>query len=155
LKPERITALQKAIQEQRWHFMDESSREAFLLTRFPEAEFAVYYDLLSDFRFGGFRILGDLVCDIDDENTAQDRKHLLHETDSAAFTTMMQVFVDQSFANYRETVAAKCRELLNSIVRPNLAVRYVVALGKRDLLWELLIDQIEKNVLRREADYAE
>ncbi len=121
----------------------------------PEEEFVAYYDLLSDFRFGGFRVLGDLLCDINDENTAQDRKHLLRETDSAAFTTMMQAFVDQPFANYRETVVAKCRELLNGIVRPNLAVRYIVALGKRDLLWELLLDQIEKNVLRREVDHAE
>lgn len=31
-----------------------------------------YYDLLSDFRHGGFRVLGDLVCDIDDENNRLD-----------------------------------------------------------------------------------
>ena len=46
----------------------------------------------------------------------------------------------------------KCRELLNDIVKPSVAVRYVVALGKRDLLWDMLIDQIERNVLRREED---
>jgi len=148
LEPERIAALRKAIREQHWHFMDESCREAFLVEYLPEEEFAVYYDLLSDFRFGGFRVLGDLVCDIDDENTTQGRKHLLREADSPNFTAMMQAFVDRPFAHYREFVAAKCRKLLNGIVRPDLAVRYVVALGKRDLLWELLIDQIEKNVLR-------
>ena len=68
---------------------------------------------------------------------------------------MMQAFIDKPFANYRDTVAVRCRKLLDGIVRPSLAVRYVVAVGKRDLLWELLIDQIEKNVLRREVDYAE
>jgi len=155
LEPERIAALREVIREQRWHFIDESGREAFLLEYLPEGEFAVYYDLLSDFRFGGFRVFGGLVCDIDDENTALGRKHLLRNADSPSFTAMMQAFIDQPFANYRETVAAKCRELLGKIVRPDLAVRYVVALGKRDLLWALLIDQIEKNVLRREADHAE
>lgn len=154
LEPERITALRQAIREQCWHFMGEAEREQFLLEQLPEAEFTVYYDLLADFRFGGFRILGDLVCDIDDENTAQGRKHLLREADSPAFVAMMQAFIDQPFANYRDTVAVRCRKLLDGIVRPALAVRYVVAVGKRDLLWELLIDQIEKNVLQREADYA-
>ena len=155
LEPERVTALRQTVREQCWHFMDAAERETFLLEQLPEAEFAACYDLLSDFHFGGFRVLGDLICDIDDENTAQDRKHLLRETDSPAFIAMMQTFIDQPFANYRDTVAARCRKLLDGIVRPALAVRYVVADGKRDLLWELLIDQIEKNVLRREVDYAE
>ena len=52
-----------------------------------------------------------------------------------------------SSQSYRDAVTAKCRELLTAIVRPALAVRYVVALGRRDLLWELLPEYIEKNVL--------
>ena len=155
LEPVRISALRQAIREQCWHFMNETEREKFLLEQLPETEFTDYYDLLSDFRFGGFRVLGDLICDIDDENTAQERKHLLRATDSPEFAAMMKAFIDKPFANYRDTVAVKCRKLLDEIVRPSLAVRYVVAVGKRDLLWELLIDQIEKNVLRREVDHAE
>ena len=103
LEPERITALRQAVREQRWHFMDETEREKFLLEQLPEVEFTAYYDLLADFRFGGFRILGDLVCDIDDENTAQGRKHLLREADSSAFIAMMQAFIDRPFTNYRDT----------------------------------------------------
>lgn len=34
----------------------------------------------------------------------------------------------------------------------NTAVRYIVALGKRDLLWDLLSDLIEKNVIGVEVD---
>ena len=48
---------------------------------------------------------------------------------------------------YREAVSAKCRELLDEILKPVAAVRYVVALGKRDLLWELLPDAVPQNVL--------
>ena len=67
---------------------------------------------------------------------------------------MMKAYMEHSFsADYKEPVSKKCRELLNKIVRPSIAVQYVVALGKRDLLWELLLDQIEKNVL--EVSYAE
>ncbi len=97
-------------------------------------------------------ILGDLVCDIDDENRLQERKHLFRESDSAAFAAMMRAYADKPFSQtYRETVAKKCRELLESIVKPDIAVQYVVALGKRNLLWDLLIDQVEKNVLSKEG----
>ena len=132
--------------------MNAEEREQFLAEYLPEA--TDYYDLLTDFRQSGYRILGDLVCDIDDENNALERKQLLRETDSANFAAMMTAYMEHSFsADYKEPVSKKCRELLNKIVRPGAAVRYVVALGKRKLLWELLLDQIEKNVL--EVPYAE
>lgn len=64
---------------------------------------------------------------------------------------MMNAYLEQPLRHdYREIVAAKCREILDRIVRPRLAVQYVVALGKRDLLWDLLIDRIEENVLKEE-----
>ena len=44
-------------------------------------------------------------------------------------------------------VSARCRQLMNRIVRPQTAVRYVEALGKRNLLWDLLLDALEPNVL--------
>ena len=111
------------------------------------------YDLLTDFRFGGYRILGDVVCDMEDENTGREKKQLFRESDSEAFTAMMRAFADKSASrSYRDAVTARCRELLTAIVRPALAVRYVVALGRRDLLWDLLPEYIEKNVLEVRDD---
>ena len=146
LPPEKVSALLYAMREQVWHLMDEDARERFLREWLPE--FEDIYDLLTDFRFGGYRILGDIVCDIEDENTGREKKQLFRESDSKAFTAMMSAFADKSASrSYRDAVTAKCRELLTTIVRPTLAVRYVVALGRRDLLWELLPEYIEKNVL--------
>ena len=151
LPPEKVSALLYAMREQAWHLMDEDARERFLREWLPE--FEDIYDLLTDFRFGGYRILGDIVCDIEDENTGREKKQLFRESDSKAFTAMMSAFADKSASrNYRDTVTAKCRELLTAIVRPALAVRYVVALGRRDLLWELLPEHIEKNVLEVRDD---
>lgn len=48
---------------------------------------------------------------------------------------------------YRDAVARECRNLLKEIVNLNLAVRYLVALGRRDLLWDLVPELIERNVL--------
>lgn len=151
LPSERVSALQHAIREQAWHLMDEDARERFLREWLPE--FEDVYDLLTDFRFGGYRILGDIVCDMEDENTGREKKQLFRENDSKAFTAMMRAFADKSASrSYRDAVTAKCRELLTAIVRPTLAVRYVVALGRRDLLWELLPEYIEKNVLEVRDD---
>ncbi len=151
LPPERVSALLHAMREQAWHLMDGDARERFLREWLPE--FDDIYDLLTDFRLGGYRILGDIVCDMEDENTGREKKQLFRESDSKAFTAMMRAFADKSASrSYRDAVTAKCRELLTAIVRPTLAVRYVVALGRRDLLWDLLPEYIEKNVLEVRDD---
>ena len=153
LPPEKVSALRQAMREQAWHLMDEDARERFLREWLPVPEFEDIYDLLTDFRFGGYRILGDIVCDIEEENTGREKKQLFRESDSKAFTAMMRAFVDKSASrSYRDAVTAECRELLTAIVRPTLAVRYVVALGRRDLLWDLLPEYIEKNVLEVRDD---
>ena len=152
LPPERVTTLRQALIERKWHLMDTEERETFLLEHLPEPELAERYDLLMDFRSGGFRVLGDLVCDIDDENAAYERKQLDRDTDSLAFRAMMAAYKEKPFSSdYKAAVSGACRTLLNKIMSPGKAVPYVVALGKRNLLWELLIDRIEEYVRKREG----
>ena len=152
LPPERITALRQAISDCQWHFMASDERETFLMAHLPEASY--YYDLLTDFRNSGFRVLGDLVCDVDDENSSRERKKLIRKGDSPYFIVMMEAYMENPFSGDERAVVSKvCRKYLDRIVRPGLAVRYVVALGKRKLLWDLLLDRIEENVL--EVPYAE
>ena len=91
--------------------------------------------------------------DIDDANNGADRKQLHRVGDSEAFASMMQAYIDHPRAKYyRDAVARECRDLLRNIVGLNQAVKYIVALGKRDLLWDLLPDLIEKHVLEVNAD---
>ena len=94
--PERIAALRKEIVEQQWHLMTEAQRETFLREWLPEG--ADYYDLLTDFRHGGFRLLGDLVCDIDDLEAARERKQLRRPADSPAFQKMMEAYLSAPFS---------------------------------------------------------
>ena len=146
LDAERVARIRRAMEEQQWHFMDEDERERFLITWLPEYRYL--FDLLSDFRFGGYRVLIDLICDMDDENTARDRKRLIRETDSPDFVALMEAYQNKpSSQTYREAVSACCREKLDGIIRPVNAVAYIVALGKRNLLWELLPDAVLPNVL--------
>ncbi len=61
LPPEKVPALLHAIREQAWHLMDEDARERFLREWLPEPKFEDVYDLLTDFHFGGYRLLGATV----------------------------------------------------------------------------------------------
>ena len=89
-----------------------------------------------------------MVGDINDANNGTDRKQLHRIGDSEAFASMMQAYIDHPRAKYyRDAVARECRNLLKDIVNLNQAVKHIVALGRRDLLWELVPELIEKNVL--------
>lgn len=146
LPPERVVEVLEALRREGWQFLDADARERFLLEWLPE--FEELFDLLTDFRFGGYRVLWDILLDIDQENTAQDRKRLNWDGDSLAFAAMMEAYQKKTASqSYRDAVSKKCRELLDMIVKPVTAVRYVVALGKRGLLWELLPDAVLPNVL--------
>lgn len=146
--PEMLSKLRTAIRDENWHLMKEAQREAFLVRWLPGADFEEWYDLLTDFRHYGFRVLSDVVGDIDDANNGADRKQLHRVGDSAAFASMMQSYIDHPRAKYyRDAVAKECRAQLKSIVGLNQAVKYIVSLGKRDLLWELVPELIERNVV--------
>lgn len=64
----------------------------------------------------------------------------------------MAAYKEKPFSSdYKAVVSGACRALLNKIVSPSKAVLYVVALGKRNLLWELLIDHIGEHVRKKEG----
>ena len=85
LSQEQVTELYRAIQDNYWHLMPEEDREAFLRQYLSE-DFGDYFDLLTDFRCSGYRILGDLICDCMDAYRLEDRRKLHSEQDSAAMT---------------------------------------------------------------------
>ena len=149
---ERVTRLRRALRAQNWHLMDRERRMEFLEEQIPEL--GDLYELFVDFRAGGFRVLGDLVCDADDENAATERRRLHRDTDSEAFTVMMNAYeVRTPEQDGRTAISAACRKLLRRIARPRMALRYVVAVGKRGLLWDLLPEEIAGAALRR-TDHA-
>ena len=152
LPPERVAEIWAALEDAKWQFLSEEQRMQFLLTWLPEFEHL--FDLFSDFRSGGYRILSNLLCDILQENEQQQKRQLHHPGDSPIFDELMEAYLSKrNSQHYQEAVSARCRKLLNEIVRPQMAVCYVEALGKRNLLWDLLLDVLESNVL--EVSHAE
>lgn len=86
--------------------MDAGERECFLRDNLPEDIFDDYGRLLCDFRFGGYRILGDLICDIDDENKNQERRRLIRDGDSDLMSVMLESYQTKlPVESYREATA--------------------------------------------------
>ena len=69
LPPERCPLCGKPCRSRHGTSWTRMHGERFLREWLPE--FDDIYDLLTDFRFGGYRILGDIVCDMEDENTGR------------------------------------------------------------------------------------
>ena len=147
IPPERITFIRQELQARNWHLTPKEQRDELLSEWLPELE--QYYELFHDFRFGGYRILIDLIADIDDENTLTDRKRLIRDGDSAEFRQLMEAYLQKPVnVYYREAVANECRKLIETMIKADEAVKYLVAMGKRKALFDLLLDRIEKHVRR-------
>ena len=150
LSDERIEETLGKLKEARWQYLKREDREELLSTLLPESMFEDYIDLLCDFRSGGFRLIGDILLDIHAENTAADRKRYTRDGDSDQFRAMMNAYLRKPFSmSAREAVSAKCREIIKDITDPGDAVRYFAALGKRKQMFDILLDKIEENLIRR------
>ena len=148
IEPEHISSLRTAIREQAWHMMDRGEREAFISENIPENIVEVYGDLLCDFRFGGYRVFGDLIGDIDDENSGDGSRRLDREGDSELMGMMLEAYrTKSSRESYRDAAGWSCRKYLSQFLHPSLAVQYAVALGKRNFMWDVLLDYVEESVL--------
>ena len=151
--PGEIADIRNAIVEEQWQLMPKDERVEFLSQWLEDEKFHPYFELFADFRYNGYRLFGDLICDIDDDNSLYDKKKLYRDGDSDRFNAMMEAYENKiSSDSYREAVAKKCREFLDEIIKPKLAVKYAVALGARDFMWDVLFDKVEENVLRRGKD---
>lgn len=143
----QIKELRTAICEQKWQFMDSLERESFIKENLPKHIIDNYGDILCDFRFGGYRILGDLICDIDDENRNAERKILVRDNDSELTRIMIESYQKRSsLESYREAVAKGCKSYLETKIKPSVAVKYAIALGKKSFVWDVLLDKVAENV---------
>ena len=67
--PEEIADIRNALVEGQWQLMDKQERMEFLEQWLDDEKFKPYFNLFLDFRYSGYRLFGDLICDIDDDNS--------------------------------------------------------------------------------------
>lgn len=155
IEADYISVIRENIINEKWHLMEKEERYDFLNRHFTNSDFYRYYDLLCDFRHGGYRLLGDLICDIDDENKSEKRKELHREGDSRELYAMIDGYLNKPPAEpFREAVIRTCLALIENKMKPSDAVQYAVALGNRKFMWDVLCDYVEENVLKKGKGYA-
>ena len=124
IEAEQITELRSSIREQSWHLMDSLERLSFLEENLPAELVGSYGELLCDFRSGGYRILGDLICDIDDANKDAERRILVRDTDTELWKLMIDAYHKRSVGeSYRDAVSQGCRQYLETKIKPSEAVK--------------------------------
>ncbi len=112
LHADRVSEIRRAIRNEKRHFMSEERRLLFLHQYLPEEEFREYYDLFSDFQCGGYRLLGDLIMDTDNDNIQQNRARLHYEGNSPEMTALVNAYTEK---NLRHGLSrGGCREVLGA-----------------------------------------
>lgn len=137
----RIKTIRNALKSERWHFMKPEQRIAFLAEYLPEEGFQEYDMLFSDFRMGGYRMLGDVICDIDDANRNADKDKLHFKNDTADMTAMINAYINRTpGTDYREAIATATLTRICKIMSPFIAIRYAEALGRRDFIFDVMLE---------------
>ena len=76
---EHVARYRRYLTVQKWHLMNEKQRDNFLLAILPYNTGEKYMAMFADFRFGGCRVLGDILCDLDDMYKAEEsRQYAFH-----------------------------------------------------------------------------
>lgn len=139
-----IKAIRDALRAEQWHFMKPEERLSFLHEYLPEEAFRAYDGLFSDFRMGGYRVLGDIICDIDDANRQADKAKLHYKHDTPEMTEMIDAYNNRiPGTDYREAVAEACRICLAKITPSFQAIRYAEAMDRRDFIFDVLLEEAE------------
>ncbi len=137
----RIKTIRDAMKTEKWHFMKMSDRLDFLSEYLPEERFREYDVLFSNFRMGGYRVLGDIICDIDYDYRNADRSKLHYKNDSEAMTAMIDAYINRKpGTDYREAIATATLTELAKIVSPFMGIRYAEALGRRDFILDVMLE---------------
>jgi len=143
VNPQAIRKARRALTEQQWHLTPPEERKTVLNDILPTAGTAyMYMDLFADFRNGGYRVLGDILCDLDDRYSRNGiENHLIRKDDSNDLRAMLRpaaTGVDQ-----RTAVITHCRSVMQppgSKARFDYeeAVKCAIALGKRGFVLDVL-----------------
>ncbi|MDD4415032.1 MAG: hypothetical protein PHR14_10930, partial [Oscillospiraceae bacterium] len=146
----RIKDLRESLTEEQWHLMPPEERERFLGLFLPYGTPQQYHTLFSDFRHGGYRIFGDIICDLDDAFAAgESKKQRLHRKgDSAVLKHLISGYEHMRSVDYTVAVANKCRQYINLKINVDSALKFAVAMGKRKFAFEVLLDRIEPNAVK-------
>lgn len=173
LNPATVREALENLRNSDWQFTPPEGRDVMLRTVIGRG-IPPCPELLCDFRCGGYRILGDVLMDLNEQyETRAAQKHKgIRKGDTAQMKAMMRGAVDSP--DYRQTLIRNCRQIIEPplLYEPGQArlliawedvVKCAEALGKRSFILEVLpvvaldlvIDRSEPEKEERRESFAE
>ena len=143
IQPYGIRQARLKLSETNWHLMPPSDR---LVTTYEIIGTTIdlsIRELFCDFRHSGYRILGDIICDLDDMYRAKEiADHIKHQDDGKDLNALLSN--TNQTGDYRKTVVSNCINLMTSHIKGaekldlNEVLKCAVALGERQFALEVM-----------------
>ena len=153
ITPYGIRQARLKLSETAWHLTPHSDRMVAtyeIITGMIDYD---YRELFCDFRHSGYRILGDIICDLDDMYRAKEiADHVKRQDDNADLNALLSGTKDSG--DYRQRVIKNCMTLLNSHIKEaehldlNEVLKCAVALGERQFALEVMPSVVLENCRR-------
>jgi hypothetical protein len=150
ISPYGIRQSRMKLSETNWHLTPSSDR---LVATYEIISGMIDYDyreLFCDFRHSGYRILGDIICDLDDMYRAKEiADHVKHQDDGKDLNALLS-HTNQT-GDYRKTVVSNCINLMTSHIKGkenldlNEVMKCAVALGERQFALEVMPSAVLEN----------
>ena len=143
ISPFEIRRSRLKLSEAAWHLTPHSDRIVAtyeIITGMIDYD---YRELFCDFRHSGYRILGDIICDLDDMYRAKEiADHVKHQDDGKDLNALLSN--TNQTGDYRKTVVSNCINLMTSHIKEaehldlNEVLKCAVALGERQFALEVM-----------------
>lgn len=143
MSPYNIRKMRHVLTAEDWQFLPPEERINASVMYHMIGTDSRYWDLFFDFRSGGYRLLGDIICDFDDMYRSMGiRKNLLDKKgDSQDLQAMLSGLLGNP--NYKEELGRRFWSRLNPPDRSvphnyDEIAKCMIALGKRQLAMEVM-----------------
>lgn len=153
IQPYEIRQARLKLSETNWHLTPHADRLVTTYEIIANAIDLSCRESFCDFRHGGYRILGNIICDLDDMYRAKEiADHVKRQDDNADLNALLSGTKDSG--DYRQRVIKNCMTLLNSHIKEaehldlNEVLKCAVALGERQFALEVMPSVVLDNCRR-------
>ena len=143
ISPFEIRRSKLKLSETAWHLTPQSDRMVATYEIISGMIDYDYRELFCDFRHSGYRILGDIICDLDDMYRAKEiADHIKRQDDGKDMNALLSH--SNQTGDYRKTVVSNCIKLMTSHIKGaekfdlNEVLKCAVALGERQFALEFM-----------------
>jgi hypothetical protein len=146
---DKIAAIRRDLTEKQWHLMKYEDRINFVMDVIPFYKYD-YTEFFADFRFNGYRILGDIICDYDDKNRfdMQKKNAVSRKNDSELMRNIMSRYTSNPGMDYEKVVKLEVISYMRGKINGDDALKCAIALGKRHFAMHTLFTYLKDYIVK-------